>query len=225
MVIAFQLPMNCHRSKFDPLIGTISQNYCQKDVVDCLNVPIRHKASMNPHEYFAKMYLEDLSVFHQSHQPAQFPKAGPFFMLCGRTMGSVLRPEQQVKFHSAADFLCCQYVFNLINQGLHQYHPGTLHRNWIYRAVPFVDVRGCPQRHGGMSTPNSILQFAKKPPAGDAAQAVTIPSDQVAEYVGSFFYRYLPILVNSSSAIKLDIDEFLSRLKLDADCRELCMFA
>ena len=180
---------------------------------------------MNPHEYFAKLYLEDLSMFLQSHQSAQFPKAGPFFMLCGRTIGSVLRPEQQVKFHSAADFLCCQYVFNLINQGLHQYHPGTLHRNWIYRAVPFLNVRGCPQRHGGMSTPSSILEFAKKPPAGDTAQAVTIPSEQVAEYIGSFFYRYLPILVDSNSAIKLDVGNFLSRLKLDVDCRELCMFA
>ena len=146
-------------------------------------------------------------------------------MLCGRTMGSVLRPEQQVKFHSVADFLCCQYVFNLINQGLHHYHPGTLYRNWIYRAVPFVDVHGCPQRHNGMSTPNSILQFAKKPPDGDRAESVNIPSDQIAAYVDSFFYRYLPILVNSSSAIKLDVGEFLSRLKLDADCRELEMYS
>lgn len=172
-----------------------------------------------PLNYIAQDYRHDLSVFYQGDE---VPKHGPFWMLCGRSMGNLFEPQNRIQFNSPSDFLCCLYELNLIDQGIFNYYP-ALHIDWRMSCLPFIDSRGCNYGHGGFtSNPNSILRFAQDPSYIPRAQPVAISSDQLKSYTGFFFFDYLPGILDSH---KLDPEELLAQLKDDPSCPEIRDFA
>lgn len=169
--------------------------------------------------YLHKDYLQDLSVFCQGKE---IPQYGPFWMLCGMTMGKLFEPENRTNFNSPANFICYLYGLNLIDQGVHYYYPSLL-ADWRLSSLPFLDSRGCNQGHGGWAgKPNSILHFAKDPSYISRAQPIDIPNELLKSYIKYFLFSYLSSIFDKRT---LNPEELLARLRSDPDCEEVRVFS
>lgn len=169
--------------------------------------------------YSHEHYRHDLSVFcSRAIKDIEVPEHGPFWMLCGMTMGCLYDPQNRDSFMSPSDFLCYLYELNIINQGIYTYYP-TLHFEWCQSSLPFINSRGCSYGHGGWtSRPNAILHFAENPSYISGAKPVDISRNQLVNYTNSFFFDYLP---NTLSRRILNPEELLAHLKEDPDCGEV----
>lgn len=151
---------------------------------------------MKPEEYFPDLYMEDLKRFLGEHIN---PEDGG--MLCGAVLSAF--NNGKVELLSYNDFFCCQYVFNLLNQGIHCY--GHLIDNDLSRPqIPFLNVLLCDIAHGGMIRPKGILRH------------VRLSDELLKEYMCYFFYDYMTSLYGSQK-----INALVGFLKNDQDCLEV----
>ena len=179
---------------------------------------------MKTDEYFPQIYRQDLRQFCINLQGV-VPKAGPFFMLCGRTISALLAPECREKFASPSDFLCCLYCLNLVGQGLHSRHEKN-YWEWAGNAEPYLDCRACTSYHGYfLGPPNAILQTARNPMHVSGAQSVDIPAELISKYLQFFLPNYLPALMSPSFRYFENPQAFLDELKEDYHFKELAEFA
>jgi hypothetical protein len=153
-----------------------------------------------PQNYFPQQYLGDLGTFCQGHS---VPPHGPFWMLCGMTMGNLFEPQNRELFTNPADFLCCLYGLNRINEVIYN-HFCHLHAYWCSKSAPFVDCTGCDHYHGGwLGNPDSILQFAQDPSYIPRARPVKIPEDRLQDFTQFFFFEYLPSIFSKDICVQI----------------------
>ena len=189
---------------------------------------------MKPKRYFSSFYHKDLSRFFYTYSGEKLPRNGPIGMLCGLTLEDrMLYPGKWVYYNSPADFVCCQYVFCIINLGIYRYFPDS-HLEWCKRAKPFLDSTTCPTDHGAFnSEPYRIIEqtnsfITKFRHHFEAVGKRIIPLDKrgefevfpyeviseekLKEYVEFYFHEYLKKL-NISENIT---DELIEKLKKDS---------
>lgn len=141
---------------------------------------------MKPDEYFLSFYRADVRVFAKEDVPFH----GPFWMLCGRTLGRLFEPGQPEKYADPEGFLCMLWLLNLAHQGIYTYFPSSY---WCWRAFcePFPDLRACAYYHGGIFTPGHLLSFAKDPSYVPRARSFDLEDNKVRAYFYYFFDEYL----------------------------------
>ena len=172
---------------------------------------------MLPSEYLPTQYLHDLSIFNGGKE---LPEHGPFWMLCGMTIGNLFEPEKRFLFTNPSGFLCSLYALNLLNQGIYTYFPDLLNQ-WSSKVIPFVDIRGCHSGHGGFThAPNSILTFSRNPSYIPRARPIELDKD-IMDYTQYFFFAYLPTIFDGQEGRSLEPSILLDYLKSDPSCLEL----
>ena len=174
---------------------------------------------MTPAEYFPEAYRADLRVFAQR----AIPEHGPFWMLCGMTLGGLFDPHRRGLYQDAAGFVCSVYALNLLDQALHCYFPGV-HARWLAASEPFPDVRECSYGHGGVGfIPGSVLRFARDPGYIPRAEPIAITDERLADFTQLVFERYLS--PESEPALRRSIQsQLVDRLLQDPDCPEFAEF-
>jgi len=110
---------------------------------------------MKPEKYFPYLYKFDLMSF--MHRDC-IPKRNG--MLCGAELNST--SSKKIIYVGYEEFFCCQYVLNLIHQGLFCYRSQDGNR-LFEQAVPFLDLGMCSVRHGGRIYEIYILCLFAKP--------------------------------------------------------------
>ena len=179
---------------------------------------------MKPKRYLKSFYYKDISVYIKQYGSGKIPRNGPTEMFCGLTLEDrMLSPHRWVYYHYPTDFVCSQYMFNLINLGIIHYLP-DYHLLWCTKSKPFLDVTSCPTDHGSFSyepyqiikSTNSFIGKFRQHfetfggrilPADKRDKFEVFPYEEVNEkqlkdYAGFYFHEYLP---------KLNIAENISR--------------
>ena len=176
---------------------------------------------MNAVEYFPDHYRADLRVFAEGN----IPDHGPFWMLCGWTLGRLFEPGNVDKYCDPAGFLCALYELNLLNQGVHSYFPED-HALWLANSEPFPDIRGCSHGHGGFThAPASILRFSENPRYIPGAQPIPISQERLREFTAFFVRTYLPAVCKHSPFRALSPLPLIEQLVSDGDCPEFSRYA
>jgi hypothetical protein len=124
---------------------------------------------VKPDQYFPKIYLKELRLFW-GHR--QLQDNGPQWVLCGMTMSEIFDPQKRKMYEYLEDFFSTLYCLNLINQGIHCYYCADF-LTWCDKSVPFPDCL-CSSYHGGVSTPQSIIQFIGAPFGISGASPIVI---------------------------------------------------
>ena len=152
---------------------------------------------MKPEIYIPKFYKKDLKMFLGIDlEPVSNG------MLCGGVLSSFLL--RNVKLIGYEEFFCCQYILNLVNQGAHCYL-GYKESMLIGSLMPFLDIRMCSVRHGGMFRPRDILRHVK------------IPNTVLSSFLKYYFYVYLP----NNKFSENSLNSLISCLRKDVDCLEI----
>jgi hypothetical protein len=176
---------------------------------------------MNAVKYFPDRYRADLQFFAEG----DIPHHGPFWMLCGMTLGRVFEPGNIDKYTDPACFLCVLYELNLLNQGIYTYFPED-HPLWIATCEPFPDIRGCSYGHGGFThAPASILRFSDDPRYIPGARPIPISHQKLCEFTDFFVRNYLPVVCEQSPFRALTSLALVERLVSDGDCPEFSQYA
>jgi len=173
--------------------------------------------AVKPAAYFRQHYRSDLSVYSGT---VVVPKHGPYWMLCGMTLGNVFEPGRPELFASAAGFLCTAYTLNLLNQGIYRYFRDD-HLVWLATCPPFVDTRGCYSGHGGVThTPNSIIRFAHDPSYIPGAMPIPLTKELLRKFGTFFIHDYLSEVRMRASFRTLTPTDLVNCLRSDASCPE-----
>lgn len=175
---------------------------------------------MAPSEYFPAQYRADLSIFAEGEVPDQ----GPFWMLCGMTLGRLFEPGRPERYFDSCAFLCVVYGLNLMHQGVYTYFPDD-HQRWVSLVEPFPDLRGCPTHHGSVSTPGSLLRFADDPSYIPGAKPIFLNPERVCDFTRILFRVYLPRLSEHAGFVGLTPSRLFEKLRADPDCREFSRYA
>lgn len=177
---------------------------------------------MKAADYFPRHYRADLQVFAE----AEVPEHGPFWMLCGLTLGRVFEPGRLESYVDAARFLCTVYELNLLNQGIHRYFPDH-HFRWLAVCEAFPDIRGCSYGHGGFThAPSSIIRFSHDPSYIPGSRPIPISGELLREFTDFFFREYLSALCDRSTNFgMLTTGALVERLLRDTDCPEFSTYA
>jgi len=152
---------------------------------------------MKPESYFPDLYLEDLESYFG--KDSEHVSNG---MLCGAVLSDF--QSRNIKLIGYEEFFCCQYVLNLIHQGVYCYRDSG-DACLLNTLIPFLDIGRCSMRHGGMVRPRDILRHVK------------VPQTMLSDFVKYYFYVYLPNL----NVTEDDISNLLSHLRNDPDCEEI----
>lgn len=175
---------------------------------------------MHPAEYFPKSYRSDLQVFTKG----AIPDHGPYWMLCGMTLGRLFEQGQPERYADPVAFLYVLYELNLIHQGIYKYFRGDYPR-WLEVSDPFPDLRGCPSHHGGVFTPDSLIRFAKDPSYVPRAKSLDFQDEQGQEFTCFFFGTYLRNLCESAPFSRFMSSELVELLKADPHCVKFSKYA
>lgn len=175
---------------------------------------------MHPAEYFPKSYRSDLRVFTKGATPDH----GPYWMLCGVTLGRLFEQGQPEKYADPVAFLCVLYELNLIHQGIYKYFRGDYLR-WLEVSEPFPDLRGCPSHHGGIFAPDSLIRFAKNPSYISRSESLDLRDEQLREFTCFFFGVYLRDLYDPVPFSRFTPSLLIGRLRADTSCAEFSRHA
>lgn len=168
---------------------------------------------MQPNVYFPAKYHTDLRVFSNGEVPTH----GPFWMLCGWTLGGFLEPGRIKQYDSPEGFLCSIYQLNLLHQGIYTYFRED-YPKWTALCEPFPDLRGCHSHHGGVSSPASLINFVKNPSYTLGSKPLYLTDELLLEFTDYFFHHYLRSLCQKGKFVHLSSDGLAARLRGDPDC-------
>ncbi len=174
---------------------------------------------MQSNIYFPERYRADLRIFSN----CEVPKHGPFWMLCGWTLGGLLEPGCVERYASPEGFLCSIYHLNLLHQGIYTYFRED-YAKWIALCESFPDLRGCHSYHGGVRSPASLINFAKRPSYIPGAKPLSLTDELLMEFNDYFFHQYLRALCQQEKFIHLSSDGLAARLREDPACREFANY-
>ena len=174
---------------------------------------------MDAFSYFPVHYRSDLLVFAEQ----DIPSSGPFWMLCGMTLGRVFEPGRPERYADPSGFLSVLYYLNLISQGVHTYFRAD-HGQWLALSEPFADVRGCPSHHGGVSKPGSIIHFAKSPDYVSGAEPICLEDELLRGYAMLFFQSYIPGVCAKAHFAALESKALAQHLLRDPGCPEFAVY-
>lgn len=176
---------------------------------------------MEPNEYFPGSYRDDVRAFAKTNVPAH----GPFWMLCGRTLGRLFDPGQPEKYVDPEGFVCMLWLLNLAHQGIYTYFP-QVYWQWMSFSESFPDLRGCPFYHGNLLTPGSLLRFARDPGYIPHAKPLELDEKRVRAFFNFFFNDYLSGLNGQypPGVRRFSPTELLAHLRNDPSCTEVSCY-
>ena len=176
---------------------------------------------MKPEEYFPRHYSEDIRVF----AIWDVPPHGPFGVLCGWTLGRLFESGQPEKYADPEGFLCMLWLLNLAHQGIYTYFP-IAYRRWLFFSEPFPNLRACVSFHGGLSTPGSLLLFARSPDYIPGAKPLELDDRRVRAFYQFFFDQYVgKFAQDACEGIPFSLAELLTKLRNDPHCPEVSRYA
>ena len=175
---------------------------------------------MSPAEYFPDHYRIDLHVSTKG----TVPDHGPYWMLCGMTLGRLFEQGQPEKYTDPVAFLYTLYELNLIHQGIYKYFRGD-YLHWLDVCEPFPDLRGCPSHHGGIFTPDSLIHFAKDPSCVPRAKPLDLQDEIGREFARFFLGTYLKNLCELAPFSRFTPSELVEHLRTDTSCAEFSRYA
>jgi hypothetical protein len=170
-------------------------------------------------QYLRGDYMGDLTDFLDS-PPREYGIAG---LICGRTIESLLTPDQIGKYADPERFLCVQYGMNLLNQAIWTYFRSA-HWAWISSCAPFLTSR-CPSAHGGILYPESVLRYAARPLFRNHLRIVV--SESLVEETEAYFIpaypETLPGMERHFSAGLISGNALVQAILNDKDCLGFAM--
>lgn len=179
---------------------------------------------MTPEEYFPELYRHDVEIFWRG---SEHPSRGPWGLLCGRTLSWLLGPGEREKYIDPEYFLYALWLLNLSYQKILSYTSGDRHWKWLSFGESFPDLCGCHFAHGNVTTPDSLLRFARDPSYIPRAKPLELHEARARAFVHFFFHQYLSRfkLPNPDGGQGFSSAEMLERLRNDPGCPELARYA